>query len=312
MSLPHFYLESQVIADAGAEVFPLRLSADDARHARVLRLAAGEHVAVIDAAQDYFECEVVSFDDDIPLVRVAQKLDEGEKGPVVVLLQGLAKGDKMDEVVRHATEIGISAFVPLMCERSVVKLDERKACRRVERWRAIAKSAAMQSGRRSVPEVSDLMDVNGACALFGEATCVLVCWEEAPQTARLREAIDSALAKTCTPRADAHVAVVVGPEGGLTQGEVDALLSCNRRARLVSLGPTILRTETAGIVASALVLYELGGLGNAQCEHGAERLRPSFDADEGEDEGLLLDELETEALSTERGMHGAAEGSVRA
>ncbi len=263
MSLPHFYLDDQVIAKEGAGVFPLRLSPDDARHARVLRLAVGEHVAVIDAAQDYCECEIASFDDDIPLVRVAQRLDAGEVGPVVVLLQGLAKGDKMETVVRHATEIGVAAFIPLVCERSVVRLDERKAEKRTERWRAIAKSAAMQAGRRTVPEVAEPRGVRDACAMLAELTCVLVCWEEAPRTARLREALAQALAQTRTPAADARIAVVVGPEGGLSQGEVDALLSCNRRARLVTLGPTILRTETAGVVAPALVLYELGGLGNA-------------------------------------------------
>ena len=94
------------------------------------------------------------------------------------------------------------------------------------------------------------------------ATAVLVCWEEAPSAARLGEALRSALAATETRvPADARVAVVVGPEGGLAPDEVDALLACNPRASLVSLGPSILRTETAGVVAPALVLYELGGLG---------------------------------------------------
>lgn len=275
MSLPHFYLEEQVVALEGAAVFPLRLAPDDAKHARVLRLAPGEHVAVVDAAQDYFECEVVSFNDEVPLVRVAQKLDEEEDGPAVMLLQGLAKGDKMEAVIRHATEVGVSAFVPLACARSVVKLDERKAAKRVERWRAIAKSAAMQSGRRVVPEVAEPMGVREACALLGQCTCVLVCWEEALQTARLRDAIECALAQTLTLPEDARVAVVVGPEGGLEQAEVDALLACNPRARLVSLGSTILRTETAGVVAPALVLYELGGLGNVH----AERMRGRESAD---------------------------------
>ena len=262
MSLPHFYLEEQVVAREGAAVFPLRLAPDDAKHARVLRLAPGEHVAVVDAAQDYFECEVVSFEDEVPLVRVAQKLDGGENGPAVVLLQGLAKGDKMETVIRHATEVGVAAFVPLTCARSVVRLDERKAAKRTERWRSIAKSAAMQSGRRSIPEVAEPTSLREACALLGQCTCVLVCWEEAPQTACLRDVVDQAVAQTFTPRQDARVAVVVGPEGGLEQGEVEAFLACSPRARLVSLGSTILRTETAGVVAPALVLYELGGLGN--------------------------------------------------
>ena len=256
MSLQHFFLEEQVLADEDAAAFTLRLTADDVKHARVLRLAAGERIAVVDAAQDYFVCEVVSFDGALPRVRIAQRADAGPAAaPQVVLVQGLAKGDKMDTVVRHATELGVGAFVPLVCERSVVRLDAKKARSRTERWRAIAKSAAMQSGQRRIPEVAEPAPLDAACVRLAAAQAVLVCWEEAPQTARLPEALAGVAAD------GGPVAVVVGPEGGLTNREVDALLSCNARARLVTLGPSILRTETAGIVAPALVLYELGRLG---------------------------------------------------
>ena len=156
MSLQHFYLHDQVLADEGAPTFPLRLSPDDAKHARVLRLAPGEHIAVVDAAQDYFECEIAAFDDAVPVVRIAQRLDDEER-PLVMLVQGLAKGDKMETVIRHATELGVSAFVPMSCERSIVRLDARKAAARTQRWRAIAKSAAMQSGQRACPEVGEPM-----------------------------------------------------------------------------------------------------------------------------------------------------------
>lgn len=261
MSLPRFFIDDQVLAAEVCEVFPLRLSRDDAKHARVLRLAPGEHVAVVDGAQDYFECEITSFDDALPLVRIARRLDAPQSGPTVLLVQGLAKGDKMDDVIRHATELGVAGFLPLACERSIVKLDVKKAASRAERWRSIAKSAAMQSGQAAVPEVSSPLSVAQACEQLSGATAVLVCWEEAPQTARLADAIEAALAKTATPALDARIAVVVGPEGGLSEREVEAFLACNPHASLVTLGPSILRTETAGIVAPALVLYQLGCLG---------------------------------------------------
>lgn len=263
MSLPHFYLDEQVLADEAGEPFPLRLAPDDAKHARVLRLAPGEHVAVVDAAKDYFACEVVEFSDGVPLVRIAQRFEEEPGGPAVVLVQGLAKGDKMDTVIRHATELGVAAFVPFAADRSIVKLDGRKAAARTERWRAIAKSAAMQSGQRAVPEVREPAALDEVCELLRQATAVLVCWEEAPRSSGVADAVAAGLGACGTPAADARVAVVVGPEGGLDEREADALLACNPRASLVSLGPSILRTETAGIVAPALVLYELGGLGNA-------------------------------------------------
>lgn len=264
MSLHQFFLDDQVIANEGTAAFGLRLSRDDAKHFRVLRISAGEHISVVDAARDFFECEVVSVDDGIPVVRIAQRLDAPEETARVVVVQGLAKGDKMEFVIRHGTEIGVAAFVPLACERSVVKLDAKKAASRRERWQAIAKSAAMQSGRRTVPEVADVADIRAACSLLAEATAVLVCWEEAPSTARLADAIARGRAAcSCAEAADARVAVVVGPEGGFSQREVEAFLACNPRASLVSLGPSILRTETAGVVAAALAIYELGGLGNS-------------------------------------------------
>ncbi len=276
MSLPRFFLENQVLAAETEAVFPLRLATDDAKHAKVLRLAAGEHVAVIDAASDYFECEIVDFSDGLPLVSIARHEEAVEEGPRVMLLQGLAKGDKMETVIRHATEVGVAAFVPLACRRSVVKLDGKKAAAKTERWRAIAKSAAMQSGQARIPEVSEPMAVGEAASMLAEATAVLVCWEEAPGSASLREAIQGALAATRTPAADARIAVVVGPEGGLAEEEVRAFLASNPRARLVTLGPSILRTETAGIVAPALALYELGGMGNDPA--GAEIERVEEDA----------------------------------
>lgn len=81
MSLPRFFLENQVIADEPQEVFPLRLARDDAKHAKVLRLAPGEHIAVIDAAHDYFECEIASLDGDLPLVRITRHEDATDERP---------------------------------------------------------------------------------------------------------------------------------------------------------------------------------------------------------------------------------------
>ena len=264
MSLHHFFLDDQVIAEEVQAEFALRLAADDRKHAKVLRLGAGEHISVVDAAHDYFECEIVSADAGDIVVRIAQRLEAPTDELSVILVQGLAKGDKMDDIVRHATEIGIAGFVPLSCSRSVVKLDEKRKASKTQRWRAIAKSAAMQSGRLSVPEVCDPMTVSQAAAFLKNATAVLVCWEECPATSTIAGALASAFAECGVedPR-DARIAVVVGPEGGLSAEEVDALTEGDR-AWPVTLGPSILRTETAGVVAPALVMYECGGMGNGK------------------------------------------------
>jgi 16S rRNA (uracil1498-N3)-methyltransferase len=107
--------------------------------------------------------------------------------------------------------------------------------------------------------VFSLCKLKAAHGFLADFDAVLICWEEAPQTMSLHDALDQTLGDRVSP--DMHIAVIVGPEGGLSASEVEFLLQANPNARLVTLGNTILRTETAGIVAPALVLYELGGLG---------------------------------------------------
>ena len=271
MALPHFYLEQQILSCEGQDCFALQLSADDIKHARVLRLACGEHLAVIDASSDYFECEIVSFDDDM-IVRIAKHLDTGQNmAPSVILIQGLAKGDKMETVIRHATELGVRRFIPFTSDRTVVKLDQKRAEKKLTRWNAIAKSAAMQSGQLSIPLVDPLCSLSQLSHVLGEVDLLLVCWEETPVTQSMKALLSSfAQTRQCgqanqttqstqsTPN-PARIGVVIGPEGGLAKEEVERLLEEFPCAHLVSLGPSILRTETAGIVAPALVMYELGG-----------------------------------------------------
>lgn len=260
MSLQHLYLEDQILSEESADSFELRVSPDDMKHLKVLRVKVGEHVAVVDAAKDYFECEFVDLGTTLPLVRICRHLDAPER-PELVLVQGLAKGDKMETIIRHATELGVSAFMPLASSRCVMKLDPKKKGKKLDRWRSIARSAAQQSGQPFVPEILDPMSVSQSAEALRGATAVLVCWEEAPTSKSIREALDRGLGANTMLPADARVAVVVGPEGGLSSDEVGAFLDANPNASLVSLGFSILRTETAGIVAPALVLHELGCLG---------------------------------------------------
>lgn len=263
MSLQHFFLNDQVISSEMDETFRLCLTKEDIDHMKVLRLKVGEHIAVIDASQDYFECEITNIKNRDVYVRISQHLTISCSLPDVTLIQGIAKGDKMDDILRHSTELGISAFIPFESERSIVKLDSKRRASRIARWKTIVKSAAMQSGRISVPKVYDLVDLHKLEETLKAFDKVLVFWEESPDTCSLKKALE---ASSLEPNGDIQerpkYALVVGPEGGLSDVEVNALLVSNKNSSVVSLGPSILRTETAGIVASALVIYELGGLGN--------------------------------------------------
>lgn len=259
MSLHRFFLDEQVLSAESLPAFVLRLSEEDLRHARVLRLKPGEHIAVVDAANDYFECKVEGIGNALE-VSISSRLGSSEPPFKIALYQALAKGDKMETVIRHATEVGASSFVPFATSRSVPKLDASKAARKRDRWASVARSAAMQSGRGLVPDVAPVKTFQQACESLSGFDAVVVFWEEAG----LDDTIASALGRV-KGVADARVAIVVGPEGGLSGDEVETMLGSNDAASVASLGANILRTETAGIVGSALVSYELGGMGGSPC-----------------------------------------------
>lgn len=259
MSLPRFFLEEQVLSDEIGEAFLLRLSDDDIKHVSVLRLKADEHIAVIDAHGDYFECAIVGYEGKLPIVSISAHADNDEARPYVVLAQGLAKADRFELVIRHATELGVSAFIPFASKRCVVKIAASKEQSKRERWQAILKSAAMQSGQRSIPSMLPIMDTSKLAVWAKDAKCILICWEEADFTQTLRDALSNTDPVSFTE--DAPLLIVIGPEGGLEREEIDALLALNESSHVISLGSSILRTETAGIVAPALALYELGQLG---------------------------------------------------
>ena len=256
MSLPHFYLEEQVISQETRECFDLSLTEEDLKHARVMRLKNGEHIAVIDASSDYFECCIDSFEKSAITVHITQRL-KAKTRPKIYLAQGLAKGDKMDSIIRHATELGITGFIPLLCKRSIVKLDQKKTRNRMQRWRTLAKSAAMQSGQPQIPKIFEPHSISKLSEFSRLATAQLICWEEADLSKTLPQAIDSTLQNSTTDATDVSIVLVVGPEGGLDEEEVSELLNSHPHSYLISLGPSILRTETAGIIAPALTLYEL-------------------------------------------------------
>lgn len=247
MTLHRFFVDAPV-PDGGGVV---ALSAEDVHHLKdVLRLTPGDEIVAVAAgeAARVRLTHVGATVEGVPLCEV-----QAGPSPAVTLVQGLAKGEKMDAVVRQATEIGVSRVVPLAAERSVVRLDERRAAARLDRWRRIASEAAKQSQRAEVPEITPVSRIEELPAVLGGAR-VAVCWEDAEDAPGIHAAIGGA-----APGPAGAVAVVVGPEGGLTAEEVRALQCIG--AVVVSLGSTVLRTETAGVVAAALAIHACGGLG---------------------------------------------------
>jgi 16S rRNA (uracil1498-N3)-methyltransferase len=228
------------------------LAPDDARKlVTVLRRQNGDRVQVVDAAGAEFAARL-DIDGKSVHVLLDAPAPHGAGVPEtrarIVLAQAIPKGQKMDFIVEKATELGVAAIVPLRSERVT---GERTGDHKQERWQRIARSAAQQSGRSRVPVVEPVVGWDGLRATFVDYDRVYVAWERAG-AAPLRERFE----------ADGDVAgpilIVIGPEGGFSAAEVD--LAQAGGALPISLGPRILRTETAALVVLAALLYARGEL----------------------------------------------------
>lgn len=261
MSRHRFFLTSELPdADPGdAVVVPLSLH--DLHHAvAVLRVRTGEELDVVAPSGRVWRVGVVAATPDGLTARAAVELLDPTTAaaPKVTLVFGVSKGSKNDDIVEDAVEVGVADMVPVLTARSIVKFDAEKRVERGERWRRVALAAAKQSKRGSVPHVSDPAPLSDTLVLLADYDAVLVAWEEAPVTGA---GVRDALAAAGPLGEGARVAIVAGPEGGLAPEEVAALERIG--GVVVTLGTTILRSDTAAVVFSALVVHELGGLGNS-------------------------------------------------
>jgi 16S rRNA (uracil1498-N3)-methyltransferase len=236
----HFFVEASAISNGTVE-----LTGDEAHHAaHVVRVRKGETISVADGTGKVVEAVVTRVGRDVE-AEIRGVREVVRPHPLITLCQGIAKGDRMDVAVEKAVEIGVAAIVPFLAERSIVRWEPRRREKAVERWSAIARSAAKQSRSAFVTSVEPVHE--GVTGLGGRNTLAL--HEKA--TVRMRDALPQ-------PVPDALM-LVVGPEGGLSDDEVSAL--AGEGAAVVSLGPRILRTETAGLVAATIVLHGYGSLG---------------------------------------------------
>jgi len=209
--------------------------------ARVLRVRPGAAVILFDGSGSEWEAEVLAVD------RNAVQLTLGERSEPareclapLVLLQGLCRGERMDWVMQKATELGAASILAVSCERSNVRLDEARGDKRLAHWRGVVASACEQSGRVRVPEVRGPLSLAEAIADLDGLRLLLDPEAPISLSAVIRAADDAAPA-----------AILVGPEGGLSPAEIELLVAAGWGA--VSMGPRILRTETAGAAALAAI-----------------------------------------------------------
>jgi len=226
----------------------VRLQGDTAHQIRnVLRMQPGDEVIVLDNSGSEWQVRLTGIGKNTVVGQiVTRRMVVNEPKLHLTLYQAALKRERFEWVLQKGTELGVSRFVPTVCQRSVVRNRAALATKHT-RWLRIIKEAAEQSGRGILPRLERAMSLVEAIARAQGHDLIVMPWEEA-SGATLKEFLAKAEAKS--------VAVFIGPEGGFTQEE--ALLAHRFGAGLVKLGPRILRAETAGITVCAAILYEMG------------------------------------------------------
>jgi 16S rRNA (uracil1498-N3)-methyltransferase len=214
---------------------------------RVLRLRNGDALTVFDGSGGEFGARIEEFRKDSVVVSVADHRPLDRESPLpLTLAQGISRGERMDWIIQKATELGASRIVPLFTRRSVVRLDEKQAERKLQHWRAIAVSACEQCGRNRIPDLAAPMDFFDVLPADSSGVTRLLL----SPTGDLRIDDLQNVAKGIT--------VLIGPEGGLEDVEQEAAIAAGFKA--VRLGPRVLRTETAAIAALTIIQRYFGDL----------------------------------------------------
>lgn len=243
--MPKYFTEPENIKDGFIEIF-----SDEAKHIlNVMRMEIGDTLTICDGQSNDYLCRICETGKNCLKAKIEETTkSESEPKTKITLYQGLPKSDKMELIIQKCVEIGVCRIVPVITERAVVKIEKgAKEDKKTERWQKIAESAAKQSGRGIIPAVERPMKFKDAIEEAVKNGEAIIPYENEKDRG-LKEFVKNSKAE--------NIGIFIGPEGGFDKKEIE--FAVENGVMSVTLGKRILRTETAGIVTSAIVLYELG------------------------------------------------------
>lgn len=248
-----FFVESNQVNNNRIQII-----GEDVNHIKnVLRLEIGEQIKICDkkTSTNYISeiSEITNKYVNCNILEIAE--NEAEGNVELHIFQGLPKADKMELIIQKGTELGVSEFIPVSFKRSIVKLSGKDEDKKIDRWNKIAEVAAKQSGRDRVPKVRNIENIKNVCNEINEYDIVLVAYE-----LEEKNYIKNELLELKNKSESYKIAVIIGPEGGIEQEEVDVMRE--NGAKVISLGKRILRTETVALQVSSIIMYELENGGN--------------------------------------------------
>lgn len=237
--------------DQGASDGRFFITGDDYYHiVKVMRMHIGESIICVAPEGNSAVCRLAEITDERVVADVVQWKEENSELPIsVTIASGLPKGDKLEWIIQKGTELGAHQFIPYTAQRSVVKWDEKKAAKKLERWQKIAKEAAEQSHRTAVPEIISPLRFKDLLTYGEKFQYKLAAFEEESKNGEI-SVFSSTLQQI---KKGESLLIVFGPEGGLSAEEVQALKE--HGFLLCGLGPRILRTETAPLYSLAAISY---------------------------------------------------------
>jgi len=228
------------------------IDGQDAHHiSKVLRLQVGDKIIVIPPDGQAGTAQIIEIAVDRVRLLLERTLEEAKEAPIqVYLAQGLPKSDKMDYIIQKAVELGVTAIFPIQMDHSVVQYDHAKKKSRGERWQKISLEAAKQCGRSFIPSVEPIQSLTELFSRLLDEVVIIMLYEG--QT-------EKGLKKALAEKTAKNYLLLVGPEGGFSNQEL--IISQKHGALVVTMGPRILRTETASLAAVAMIMYEYGDMG---------------------------------------------------
>lgn len=244
-SVYHFFVSPDQIEESR-----IRIQGKDVNHIKnVLRMKCGEEILISNGIDRDYHCRITEISQDQVVSEILGVDQEGTELPArLFLFQGLPKSDKMELIIQKAVELGVYQIIPVVTKRTIVKLDAKKEESKLKRWNSICESAAKQSKRIIIPEVTKTMTLKEALNYAGELDCSMIPYE-------LAEGMAATKAVVSRIKCGMSVGIFIGPEGGFEEDEIE--LASSMGVEPVSLGKRILRTETAGLTALSVLMYHL-------------------------------------------------------
>lgn len=248
--MPRFFVKSEQIQNQ-----LIMILGEDVKHIKnVLRKQQGDKIEICNQDNGKaYECKITKIEDYQILSEILEELKEEENNIKVDIYQGLPKADKMELIIQKSVELGVNSIIPVNMKRCVVKIQPKDENKKIERWQKIAESAAKQSGRSVVPEVKKIVTIQDIASLRKEYDLVIVAYENEKENKIKKELIKAK--KILQEKGQVKLAIVIGPEGGLEEKDVELLKQ--NGAEIITLGNRILRTETVALNVLSIIMYEL-------------------------------------------------------